>query len=134
MFVLVVLGTWQAVRLRSARQHMHDQERAIRGRDAEIRQAQYVSDIGAASLIAQSEAKEWRELLDRHHSSAAEDLRGFEWFYLHDQTDASLASWVGHEGKHVYHVEYAPDGRRLASAGADGTEPGSGMPSRESGS
>ena len=94
-----------------------------RGRDDEARQAQYVSDIRRASiLIAQSEAKEARDLLDRHASPAgAEDRRGFEWSYLRGLTDVGRTSWVGHEGKEVYHVEYAHDGRTFATAGQDGT-------------
>ena len=30
-------------------------------------------------------------------------------------------SWAGHEGKEVYHVEYAPDGRTFVTAGQDRT-------------
>ena len=69
MLVLIGLGTGQAIRLRQAGQLVQEQQSVIRGREAEARQAQYVSDIRRASLlIAQSEAKEARELLDRHRT------------------------------------------------------------------
>ena len=123
MLVLIGLGTGQAIRLRQAGQLVQEQQGVIRGREEEARQAQYVSDIRRASvLIAQSEAKEARELLDRHDPAAgAEDLRGFEWSYLRGLTDVGRTSWVGHEGKEVYHVEYAPDGRTFVTAGQDRT-------------
>ncbi len=123
MLLLVGLGAGQAIRLRQAAQLVREQQSVIRGREADAQQAQYVSDIRRASLlIAQSDAKEARELLDRHAIAAgAEDLRGFEWYYLRGLTDVGRRSWAGHGGKEVYHVEYAPDGRTFATAGQDGT-------------
>jgi len=123
MLVLIGLGTGLAIRLRQAGRLVQEQQSVIRGRDEEARQAQYVSDIRrAALLIAQSGAQEARDLLDRHGTAAgAEDLRGFEWSYLRGLTDVGRTSWVGHEGKEVYHVEYAPDGRTFATAGQDRT-------------
>ncbi len=123
MLVLIGLGMGQAIRLRQAGRLVREQQSMIRGRETEARQAQYVSDIRRASLlIAQSEAKEARELLDRHRTAdGADDLRGFEWSYLRGLTDAGRRSWVGHEGKDVYYVEYAPDGRTFATAGEDRT-------------
>ena len=121
MLVLIGLGTGQSIRLRQAGRLVQEQQGVIRGRDEEARQAQYVSDIRRASiLIAQSEAKEARELLDRHSTAAGgEDLRGFEWSYLRGLTDVGRTSWAGHEGKEVYHLAYAPDGRTFATAGQD---------------
>jgi len=123
MLVLIGLGTGQAIRLRQAGQLVQEQQTVIRGRDEEARQAQYVSDIRRASiLIAQSEAKEARDLLDRHGPPAgAVELLGFEWSYLRGLTNAGRTSWVGHEGKEGYHVEYAPDGCTFATAGQDRT-------------
>jgi len=121
--VLIGLGVGQTMWLRQAGQLVQEKDREIRGRDEEVRRAQYASDIRRASvLIALSHAKEARELLDRHGTVAgAEDLRGFEWFYVRGLTDVGRNRWVGHEGKEVYHVEYAPDGRTLATAGQDRT-------------
>ena len=49
-----------------------------------------------------------------------EDLRGFEWYYLRRLCEQCLRTLTGHNGG-VNAVAYAPDGSRLASAGADGT-------------
>jgi WD40 repeat protein/tRNA A-37 threonylcarbamoyl transferase component Bud32 len=54
-----------------------------------------------------------------------EDLRGFEWYWLMKQAQASSAavpasrlSLHGHESD-VYHVTFSPDGKQLATCGAD---------------
>jgi WD40 repeat protein/tRNA A-37 threonylcarbamoyl transferase component Bud32 len=56
-----------------------------------------------------------------------EDLRGFEWYWLMKQAQASSAavpalrrSLQGHESD-VYHVTFSPDGKQLATCGADTT-------------
>jgi WD40 repeat protein/serine/threonine protein kinase len=48
------------------------------------------------------------------------DLRGFEWYYWERLCHAELLILRGHEGL-VHAVAVSPDGKRLASAGADGT-------------
>ena len=123
MLVLIGLGAGQSMRLRQAGQLVREQLRVIRGHHEEARHAQYASDIRRASaLIAHGEAKVARELLDRRvPGTGAEDFRGFEWFYLRGLIDTWRKSWVGHEGKEVYHVEYAPDCRTFATAGQDRT-------------
>jgi len=111
------------MRLRQSAQLVQQQAHVIRGRDEEARHAQYASDIRRASaVITHGEANGARELLDRRVPAAgAQDLRGFEWFYLRGLIDTWRKTWVGHEGKEVYHVEYAPDGRTIATAGQDKT-------------
>jgi eukaryotic-like serine/threonine-protein kinase len=46
------------------------------------------------------------------------DFRGFEWFYLERLRELDLRTFHGHSGE-VFGVAYSPDGRILASAGAD---------------
>ena len=49
---------------------------------------------------------------------AGVDRRGFEWFYW--QRKISSGTFKGHSGR-VSSVVYSPDGKRVASAGSDGT-------------
>ncbi len=123
MLVLIGLGVGQAMRLRQAGQLAEKQQAVIRRSEAETRQAQYASEIRprlGADRPRRSQGS--RDLLDRHAPvPGADDLRGFEWFYLRGLTDVGRQSWAGHEGKEVYHVEYAPDGRTFATAGQDQT-------------
>jgi WD40 repeat protein/tRNA A-37 threonylcarbamoyl transferase component Bud32 len=85
---------------------------------AAARQTAYLHAIALAHA-------EWRdnnlsrgdELLD----ACPADLRGWEWHYLRRLFRARhLATLAGHVGV-VNGVAFSPDGRRIASAGADGT-------------
>jgi WD40 repeat protein len=51
----------------------------------------------------------------------AEDLRGFEWHYWNKLAHRELRVLPGHTGGGTFSVAWGPGGRRLASAGVDGT-------------
>ena len=51
-----------------------------------------------------------------------EDLRGFEWYYLWRRAKDQGRTLIGHLGA-VHHVAASPDGRLVATAGADREDP-----------
>lgn len=53
-------------------------------------------------------------------ASGEPDRREFSWKFLWNQCHTELATLVGHEGD-AYCVAFSPNGKRLASAGKDGT-------------
>ena len=63
-----------------------------------------------------------REKLKKYYDPPSRlcDYRGFEWYYLWKLCDPQLTTLAGHEGN-VHSVVYSPDGRLLATGGADGT-------------
>ena len=90
--------------------------------DRITRHARYVHDIRQAfQLVRQSRLPEASLLLDRYQPvRGEEDNRSFPWHYLRQLCDYRHRTFLGHKGD-VYHVEFSPDGRTLASAGQDGT-------------
>ncbi|WP_165231824.1 protein kinase domain-containing protein [Aquisphaera insulae] len=120
---LAAASLWQASRTRRAEELLtRKQDEVIRRRDRQVRLVQYAADIRRAAFLSRSgQTVMARELLDRlTAASGEEDLRGFEWYYLRNLLDAGIASWIAHGGRDVYHVEYSPDGKSIATAGADG--------------
>ncbi len=49
------------------------------------------------------------------------DLRGFEWFYLNRLCHPDMMTLKGHTEPGQKRAAFSPDGRRIASAGDDGT-------------
>jgi WD40 repeat protein len=97
---------------------------ALRSALREVRCNAYANDVRSAQAAGDyGELTRMQQLLESHRPKLGEDdLRDFEWFYLdrRRQTAARLVTLPGHAGA-VYRVAFAPDGRQLASAGADQT-------------
>jgi hypothetical protein len=101
---------------------------AITARDEAKRQRD-VARLTAYAAHMNLAQREWEDthvarvldLLELELPKAGEnDLRAFEWFYLNRLCHSDLRTLRGHTGQ-VYAVAYSPDGRRVASAGGDGT-------------
>ncbi len=101
-------AAWGAVSATRAR----DEARAQAER---LRQVVHAKEMDLASLDLR--AKQLSSLQKRLRDTPT-DLRGWEWRFLQAQSDDSYASWAGHEGG-VNALAVSPDGRRVASGGAD---------------
>jgi len=90
--------------------------------DRVARHAQYVEDIRHAfHYVRQDNLPEAVRLLSRHRPAPGEeDDRSFPWYYLWRLCHFQPKTIIGHKGD-VYHVEFSPDGKTLATSGQDGT-------------
>jgi WD40 repeat protein len=85
-----------------------------------LRRSLYVSDIRSAwQSLREGDARQSRSLLEKYMpaSSRAEDLRGFEWLYLHALTEPRELHQIP---LHSLSARYSPDGSLIALAGGDG--------------
>ena len=88
----------------------------------ELRQQVYSSDMRLAQQALEGlHAAESDKLLRRYIPEPGEvDLREFSWGHLWAQTHQESLRFDG-QGGDLYTVAYSPDGKRLATAGRDGT-------------
>ena len=83
----------------------------------------YAAEMSLASQAWESgDISRAREKLKKYYDppSRLSDYRGFEWYYLWKLCDPQLTTLAGHKGN-VHSVVYSPDGRLLATGGADAT-------------
>jgi WD40 repeat protein/tRNA A-37 threonylcarbamoyl transferase component Bud32 len=120
--LLALLGAlagmaWHTVRIAEALS-------AVREREREVRQHLYVADVHLAHDFFWKNGDVggmWAQLQRHIPGPDDDDNRGFAWYYLEHLSRKSDAQALrGHTGD-VFSVTYAPDGRTVASAGADGT-------------
>jgi WD40 repeat protein len=107
--------------VRNASEAERRKEEAVRERDA-AKQNLYYADVRltAADVAAGHLGRARRALLSHLPAQADVDRRGWEWYFLLGRADASQMSLVGHTGR-IRGLAWSPDGRWLASAGADGS-------------
>jgi WD40 repeat protein len=130
--VLAFAGTtaWFTAYLRHALEQRTQELRAeqeTREREALDRQRQAARDLylaearAAARLHAAGEVSQARDLLARYlPRDGGDDWRGFEWYYLWRQCDRGGQARPGGQGA-IRAGAFSPDGKLLATAGADGT-------------
>ncbi len=121
VFLSLALGTaistyfaWMANQKADLAEASKEQEQEAR-RLAEGRL--YVDEIHLAE-------QDWKEgrvgSVEKRLAQLAPDARGFEWYYLDRLCHLDLRTLLGHKGA-IYGIAFSPDGRYLASAGADHT-------------
>jgi len=107
------------------------QARNYRRLDRIARHVQYVHDIRQAFQFVQENninestrqynISEAVQILERHRPAPGEEEeRSYPWYYLWRLCHFQPRTLLGHE-RDVYHVEFSPDGKTLASCGQDGT-------------
>jgi WD40 repeat protein/serine/threonine protein kinase len=115
--VAVVVGLIDNARVRASERRSHEAEKKA------VALAESEQRLGYIHQIVLAE-REWsgnnmpaaEQLLD----ACAPERRGWEWRYLKRLCHSEMLTLRGHEGI-VWSADFSPDGRRIASAGADHT-------------
>jgi serine/threonine protein kinase len=137
VLLALVLGTtvsvWQALRATAAegvarrseeaaqdQKHAADlaKDEAVRQRD-ELRHLNYIADMNLAQHAWEANnLVRTRQLLEQHRPKPGEDdLRGFEWHYLHRLFHRDHLTIKAHTGG-AWTVAFSADGKRLFTSGA----------------
>jgi WD40 repeat protein len=88
-----------------------------------LRRTAYLAQINLAQRYwNETNLPRVQELLEQEvpRSAGEPDLREFEWYYLDQLLHADLLTYRGHDG-YIWSLAFAPDGRRVATAGEDRT-------------
>jgi WD40 repeat protein len=122
MALLALFATVGFIIALNAREAVAQVNRDLLRRQHLLRRKQYIADIQQASyFIGLNKVAEALDLLARHRPApGSEDPRGFEWFYLWRLGHPGGRTLQGHQGD-VYHAEFSPDGKVLATSGQDRT-------------
>jgi WD40 repeat protein/tRNA A-37 threonylcarbamoyl transferase component Bud32 len=120
----VAVALAYSTRLDEARRRAEHEAESARAQELNARLYWYVADVTFAKQQwdAGYGGRVWRmlALLDRQRPAPGqEDVRGFEWHYLWQLAHGERRRFSGHTAD-VLGVAFSPDGKALASAGADG--------------
>lgn len=86
----------------------------------ELRQLLYLRDLSEAhEALANDEVRKARDLLVRSGPPQSSESRGFLWRHMWERVQPVHRRIAAHSG-HVHSVAFAPDGRSILTAGADG--------------
>jgi WD40 repeat protein/tRNA A-37 threonylcarbamoyl transferase component Bud32 len=102
---------------------LDEQRKLVADRERLVHLHEYALDIARAHACWESgDTANALSLLRRHLPGPdGEDLRGFEWHYLHALVHSSDACTLTSHAGGASAVCFSPDGRTLATAGRDGT-------------
>ena len=86
------------------------------------RRSEYAADMLLAErALAEDNLGRATELIEKHRpTTAAEDLRGWEWRHLEARTRSDELATLGQHSNIVAAVDFSPDGRWIVSASHDG--------------
>jgi WD40 repeat protein len=118
LLLISVVGLAAGLVVVSQARQTADNQRAL------LRKRLYPADVSRVyRLWQQGQIEGLAEILDRYlPQPGEEDLRGFEWYFLRQQVQRSQIqprlTYRGHSGN-VYCAYLLPDGKTVASAGAD---------------
>ncbi len=138
LVVGITVSTWQTFAARKAQratevarsgerlQRLQAQSaQRLAEQEATSRRVQlYAAEVNlAGETLAEGDLNRASELLARQIPAPGEtnDLRGFEWRYLWQQSQSAELTTLGQNEMAVHSVRFSPDGTLLASSGINGT-------------